>query len=66
MPKNSAYGAKGSKDSYDGQRGNVSTGPGPRSGGGGSKGGEQFFRNRTMQNTEGVMKKSTIKRNQPS
>lgn len=64
MPKDkSTYGAKGSKDSYSGQRGNVSTSSkdGYKSGGG-----DQFFKNPTMQNKEGVLKKSHIVRRQPS
>lgn len=62
MSKGSAYGAKGSKDSYGGKRGNVGGG----SGKGGSKGGTSFFHNSTMQNKEGVLKKSHIVRRQPS
>lgn len=62
MPK-SAYGAKGSKESYSGQRGNVGVSSGSK---GGSKGGDQFFKNPTMQNKEGVAKKSNIVRRQPS
>ncbi len=62
MPKGT-YGAKGSKDSYSGQRGNVGVKSANK---GGSKGGEQFFKNSTMQNKEGVAKKSHIVRRQPS
>jgi hypothetical protein len=62
MPK-SAYGAKGSKDSHSGQRGNVGISSGAKNG---SKGGDMFFKDRTMQNNEGVGKKSTIQRRQPS
>ncbi len=57
MPK------KGSKDSFSGQRGNVGGGSINK---GGGKGGTQFFHNSTMQNKEGVAKKSSIVRRQPS
>lgn len=63
MPK-STYGAGGSKSSYSGTRGNVAVGGGKKEGG--SKGSDMFFKDRTMQNNEGVGKKSTIQRRQPS
>lgn len=61
MTGKSTYGAKGSKESYSGSRGNVSSGSK-----GGSKGGTNFFHSSTMQNKEGVDKKSNIQRRQPS
>ncbi len=59
-----AYGGNTKADNYSGgSRGNVGVSNPSK---GGSKSGEQFFKNRTMQNTEGVMKKSSISRRQPS
>lgn len=63
MPNKKAYGGSMSKDSYSGQRGSVGV---KSSNKGGSHGGDQFFKNRTMQNTEGLAKKSNIARRQPS
>ncbi len=59
MPK--AYGKSSGKDSYA-KRGSV----GMKSGGGGKGGGDQFFKNCTMKNKEGVGSKLNIDRRQPS
>ncbi len=63
MPKGKAYGNDSDKSSYSGKRGNVGV---KSSSKGGSHGGDQFFKNRTMQNQEGVKDKSSISRQQPS
>ena len=64
MADKSTYGAKGSSENYSGQRGNVSSKSSSKGGYSGS--GDMFFKDRTMQHTEGVMKKSQIQRRQPS
>ena len=64
MKHGKVYGKSMSKDSYSGQRGNVGVKTSAKYG---SKGGtDQFFKNRTMQNMEGVGKKLNISRQQPS
>ncbi len=60
--KGTYQGSGGKSGSYS-KRGNVGVSSGGKNG---NHGGDMFFKNRTMKNTEGVGKHSTIQRRQPS